>query len=52
MKFPVKIYVGTRGGKTLSIVDENYPNAQEYVDFDVAVKLTRKINELNKRLGL
>ena len=32
MNTPTKIYIGTRNGKDLSIVDENYPNAVEYVN--------------------
>ena len=31
MNTPTKIYIGTRNGKDLSVVDENCPNAKEYL---------------------
>ena len=38
MNTPTKIYIGTRNGKDLSVVDENYPNAVEYISRKAIIK--------------
>ena len=47
MEIPIKIYLGTRDGKNLSVVPEGYPGATEYVREEAVKSL---LQELNKAL--
>ena len=38
MNTPNRIYIGTRDGENLAIVDKNYPNAREYISKDAVIR--------------
>lgn len=45
MEMPIKIYLGTRDGKNLSVVPEGYPGATEYVHEEAVKSLLRELNK-------
>lgn len=45
MEMPIKIYLGTRDGKNLSVVPEGYPGATEYVREEAVKSLLRELNK-------